>query len=208
MAETEIKQIYKYRKANSILQGGNEYELEQEEYYVLYNFFVTYSVCEDQSFQKRSFIDYGWNTNNIICTENKKKKDTDLGKSLKKCLDLYRKEFVFTEQDNLKILFLQNDLPDKVLPNYDTERVVIGITRGNRYIKLFYRIRNCLAHGNFVLKYSSNNEKMIVFQDKHKGYVTARMILKLQTLINLINAIDKKRLIIKKGNNNGNENVA
>lgn len=205
MAETEIKQRYKYRKANSILQGRNEYELEQEEFYVLYNFFVTYSVCENQSFQKRSFVDYGWSTNNII---NQDKTDTDLGKTLKNHLNLYRKEFIFSEQDNLKILFPQNALPDKVLPNYDIERFVIGITNeNNQYIKLFHHVRNCLAHGKFVLKYSSSKEKMIVFQDNDKYNVTARMILKLQTLIDLVKTTDKNGLIIEKENNR-NKNVA
>lgn len=196
MAENKIKQTYKYRQEDSILQGKNDYALEQEEYYLLYNFFVTYSVCGTQSFQKRSFIDYGWDTNNIEFKENKKKKDTALGAVLKKCLNVYRKEFMFTEKDNLKTLFIQNKLPDKVLPNYDTERAVIGITNGNRYIKLFHRIRNCLAHGRFLLKYSSNSEKMIVFQDNDKDNVTARMLLKLQTLLDIILAIDKNKLIV------------
>lgn len=47
-----------------------------------------------------------------------------------------------------------------------------------------------------MLKYSSNNEKMIVFQDDNSDNVTARMVIKLQTLIDLIFAIDKNKLIV------------
>lgn len=209
MAKNKTKQTYRYRKSDSILQGENDYALKQDEYYLLYKFFVTYSVCPNQSFQTKSYIDYGWDTNNIECYMNEKRKDTDLGATLKRYLDLRSKKFVFTEKDDLKVLFSLNGLPDNLLPDYDTERAVIGITNvSNKYNKLFYRIRNCLAHGKFILKYSSHNEKMMIFQDNDKDNVTARIVLKLKTLIDLICAIDKNGLIVENIKNNKNETAA
>lgn len=203
MPKNKIKQEYKYRIANSILQGENEYELEQAEYFLLYNFFVTYSVCENQSFQKRSFIDYGWSTNNIIHND---KTDTELGTMFKNNIK-FNITF-FNEKISMKDLFNQNNLNDGILNDYDTERTALAKTSGsNQYIKLFYHIRNCLAHGKFMLKYSSSNEKMILFQDNNNN-VTARMVIKLQTLINLVTAIDINGLIVKKENSDTNENVA
>lgn len=192
VAENKDNQTYRYIKADSILQGGNDYVLKQEEYYLLYNFFVTYSVCGSQSFQKRNFIDYGWTTDGII---HQNKSDTDLGKMFKKHIKF--NITVFKGKSSISDLFYQSNLTDGILIDYDTERAVLGKTgENNQYLKLFYHIRNCLAHGKFALKYSSNKEKMIVLQDDNKYNVTARIVVKLQTLIELIFAIDKNKLIV------------
>lgn len=190
MPKSKTKPKYGYIVNNSIIQPNNEYSLTQEEYFLLYNFFVTYSVCKNQSFQKRNFTDYGWQTNNI----KQQGKETDLGIMLKNHINFNISTFNGTV--DLKDLFKKNDLIDGILPNYDNERAVITVSReNNKYLNLFHQIRNCLAHGKFMLKYSSNNEKMIVFQDDDSDNVTARMVIKLQTLIDLIFAIDKNRLI-------------
>lgn len=58
------KQTYRYIKENSILKGVvDEYNLSQEEYYLLYSFYVTYSMCGKQSEKKKQFVDYGWPRN-------------------------------------------------------------------------------------------------------------------------------------------------
>lgn len=192
VVKNKDNQTYRYIKANSILQGSSDYVLNQEEYYLLYNFFVTYSVCGNQSFQKRNFIDYGWTTDCII---RQKKADTDLGKIFKNHIKF--NITVFKGKSSISDLFYQSNLTDGILIDYDTERAVLGKTgENNQYLKLFYHIRNCLAHGKFALKYSSNKEKMIVLQDDNKYNVTARIVLKLQTLIELIFAIDKNKLIV------------
>lgn len=192
MAKNIGEQTYKYKKADSILQGKSDYILGQTEYYLLYNFFVTHSVCKNQSFQKRNFIDYGWTTNSII---HQNKAATELGKVFEECVKF--NITVFNGKYSIRDLFNQNNLIDGILNDYDTERAVLKKTdENNQYIKLFHHVRNCLAHGKFLLKYSSNKEKMVVFQDDDTHNVTARMVLKLQTLIELIFAVDKNKLIV------------
>lgn len=197
-SSTKEYEKYKYIKSESIVKGLNDYELEEREYYLLYSFFVTYSLCGSQSFKKRNFEAYGWKTSNIQMSHGKE--DTDLGKMFKRCIQF--EIDVASEKKSVKDLFKKYGLGNGVLQDYAVERVaIVDNTMNSKYLKLFYRLRNCLAHGSFLLKYSSNNEKMIVLQDNDKNNVTARMVLKLKTLINLIEEIDKKKLII------GNEKI-
>lgn len=195
-----MTQSYKYRISESIIGCANdEYELSQTEYASLYSFFVTYSMCDRQSFKKRSFIDYGWKTNSIQVVDvvDKKKIVTNLGEALVSVIDFSKNSnFIFTREDNLNELFKNNNLADGMLNNYDIERCVISKTPGsNRYLKLFHRIRNGLAHGKFLLKLSSTNEKMVVIQDDDGTNVTARLVLRLSTLLRFICIIDIKKLI-------------
>ncbi len=61
-----MKQTYKYINKNSIVvQNKDEYSLTKDEYYKIHSFFVTYSMCGNQSLKKRSFKDYGWGDNNL-----------------------------------------------------------------------------------------------------------------------------------------------
>lgn len=63
------KQTYRFSKGASILGNlHDEYQLSQEEYYKVYSFYVTYSMCGTQSAKKRSFISYGWDSESIKST--------------------------------------------------------------------------------------------------------------------------------------------
>ena len=124
-------------------------------------------------------------------------------------LDPLGKNIVFTEENNLKELFSKLDLADGNIISYNIERAVIGITKEqNKLLKLFYRIRNSLAHGNFLLKYSSAKEKMVVLQDNNKDNVTARMVLKLSTLLSFVDTVDKNSLISRNRTNKNNADAA
>lgn len=201
------KQTYKYIKSKSIIfDQKDEYSLTEKEYYLLYSFYVTYSMCGNQSQKKKNFETYGWSCNNI---QYNNKQSTPLGNALKSVIDFsISKDFIFTEQDNLEESFIQNRLTDGVLNDFDTERAVIAITNEqNKYLKLFYRIRNGFAHGNFLLKFSSINEKMVIIQDHGRGNVTARIVIKLSTLLKFISIIDcNKSLNIN--TNKSNDRVA
>ena len=108
-----------------------------------------------------------------------------------------------TDKTVFKDLLTKCNLEDGQLTDFDTERVVIGkTTESNKYLKLFYRIRNGLAHGRFILKYSSDNQKMIIIQDNDTYNVTARIVLKLSTLLSFVEQIDLNGLIT-----NSNENM-
>lgn len=193
-----MTQTYKYIVNNSIVGVGNdEYSLSQEEYSSLYSFYVTYSMCGKQSLKKKTFVDYGWANNNIQVVENHKKRNTDLGNALLGVIDFSQlSSFVFTDKDDLEEQFNNNNLGDGILNNYDVERCVIGQTsESNKYLKLFYRIRDGFAHGKFLLKKSSTDEKMVVIQDDNGKNVTARIVIKLSTLLSFISCIDLNETI-------------
>lgn len=189
---------YKYIKENSIIYAErDEYLLTEHEFFCMYSFYVTYSMCGVQSFKKRSFSDYGWEDNLIEKTIEHKKIKTNLGKALSNAVELENNRFRFlTDKGKLDDLFEKCNLLDGALSDYDTERAVIGSTNEtNKYLKLFYRIRDGFAHGKFLLKYSSNHEKMVIIQDDDTNNVTARIVIKLSTLLSIIEAVDINGII-------------
>lgn len=200
------KQTYQYKREDSILFGlTDDYALSIVEVYRLYTFYVTYSMCGNQSMKKRSIADYGW----TIVPALKKKNEvnptlsnTGLDTELKRVLDLESDSFVFTDKNDLKKRFDDNNLSDGTLTDFDTERCVIGKTsqESNKYTRLFYRIRNGFAHGRFALKYDSNHIKMVVIQDWDFKNVTGRIVLKLQTLLDFIEAVDRNNIILTRDN--------
>ena len=188
MAKTT--QSYKYIKENAIISPDlDDYCLSIDEYYRIYSFYVTYSMCGNQSAKKRSFQDYGWDANTIKGVDG-----AVLKKALKDVLDLTKAEtsFVFAKDDNLKELFTKYQLEDAPLTDIERERAVIVSAGGtNRYLNLFYRIRDGFAHGLFNLRYSTKREKMVVIEDHDQYNVTARIVIKLDTLIQFVYAIDR-----------------
>lgn len=194
------KQTYKYKKEKSIIYGlEDDYSLSEIEYYYLYSFYVTYSMCGSQSYKKKSFEFYGWDTHTLEKMDGGHREKTLLGKSLYDVIDFdkNRRNFCFDEETELKELFKIFDLEDNT-HNYNVERAVIGKTsESNKYLKFFYRIRDGFAHGKFALKYSSIGEKMIVMQDNDSTNVTARIVIKLSTLLKFVKAVDLKGFIVK-----------
>lgn len=193
-------QTYPYRIAGSILYNqDDDYSLSVMEFYLIYSFFVTYSCCGTQSGKKRTFLEYGWanysrpNFGNTVPNKAIYLKD-----NLREIIDLdNRNHFIFTsDSDDVIICFRQIDLMDGQLSDICTERAVITRTsESNRYLKLFYRIRDGFAHGKFILKLNENNEKMVIIQDDDGHNVTGRIVIKLNTLIELIKIIDKNNFL-------------
>ena len=186
------KNSYKYIKENSILKKiVDEYNLTLEEYYLLHSFYVTYSLCDNQSAKKRTFVDYGWSTNKI--------NDTELGIALSSVLNLNRNpEFLFV-QDDIGKQFQNHDLKDRNLINIEIERaVMVKSSENNNYLRFFHRIRNGLAHGKYCLCYSKNQEKMIIIQDDDTHNVTARIVVRLSTLLNFIIVVDRNNILLSK----------
>lgn len=190
-----VKSTYQYIQQNSILNSFyDEYELSEKEYVILYSFFVTYSMCKNQSGKGRDLVEYGWSENDI----NK----SGLKKIWQSVLDLDRGAafyFFGSGQKALSELFQAANLCDGKLTDIDTERCVIGKnSEPNKYFKLFRHIRNGLAHGNFRLIYNSHRQKMVIIQDDDSHNVTARIVLKLDTLLKLVRITDKNHLIVQR----------
>lgn len=190
----------RYTRKNSIVNTQDDYSLSEHEYYLLYSFFVTYSMCPNQSCKKKSFTEYGWKSENIIeKNENGEKSKTDLGNALSKILDFNSNYLFLSSNNHIRESFSKLNLSDGQLQDFDFERSVIGYTScQNRYLKLFYRVRDALSHGNFALKYSTNNEKMVILEDHDTHGVTARIVIKLSTLLAFIDIIDKNGIIAPK----------
>lgn len=191
---------YPYRINASILYNQtDDYSLSESEFYRLYSFFVTYSCCGNQSMKKRCFADYGWYSfARSICSKDEPNRDVYLKDRLSEIIDLEDKaNFVFiSDSDDIAICFQNCNLADGPLADKLVERAVIGKTsEPSKFLKLFYRIRDGLAHGKFILKYNENNEKMVIIQDDDGHFVTARLIIKLSTLLEIISAVDKNQLI-------------
>ena len=77
------------------------------------------------------------------------------------------------------------------------ERIVVYNKKENQFISTFYHIRNSLAHGRFSIKVEEeSNDWIFIFEDvvynkkKRKYKLSARMILKLSTLLAWINLIE------------------
>lgn len=188
------KQTYRFLRENSIIYNlPDEYSLTYAEYHSLYAFFVTYSMCKGQSNKCRNCTDYGWPDATFY--------KSGLQKSLERILKLNKNSnFIFTDQDDLKEQFEKLNLQDGVPEDICTERAVIGHTNENsQYLKLFYRIRNGLAHGKFSLRFNSQGEKMVVIQDDDHNNVTARIVIKLKTLLDFITVTDFKGILSKDG---------
>lgn len=146
-------------------------------------------MCGNQSAKKRTFRNYGWESEEII--------NTELGKVLKQVINLGTENFVFTEKNELKEKFNSLSLNDGLVADLSFERCVIGKTTtvNNMYLKFFYRIRNGFAHGKYCLRLSEDNIKMVIIQDNDKYNVTGRIVVRLSTLLNFINEIDINNLI-------------
>ena len=192
-------QSYRYIASNSILYNQtDDYVLSAEEYYKLYNFFVTYSCCGKQSMKQRNFATYGWS--NFARTIGNTTPDTNiyLKDALTQIVDLDdQSHFLFTfSGDDVAKCFANVGLSDGNLNDLDTERCVCTRNNeSNRFLNLFYRIRDGLAHGKFLLKYGTNNCKMVAIQDDDGHSVTARIVIKLDTLLRIVSTVDKNGII-------------
>ena len=183
---------------NTILSGfkDEEEDFTEDEYYILYNFFVTYSLANTQSFKKRELTYYGWKKTGIS--------KSGVTSKIKNILNLYNnKNFIFIKSkdygnkllNEAASLNLKRNNLDK---DFIREIGVMTNCTDNHYYSLFSHIRNCLAHGRFVLKKNKNKERILILEDKTPGKggkITARIIIKLNTIFKIISIIDKNDIL-------------
>lgn len=164
--------------------------------WALYEFYVLHSPCENVSCQGRPFGQYGW-SGSI--------RDTGLGSELEAAFTECKGQ-MFAPRGPVSILcgdklavdlsrmFQLADLSDGPLLDVATERVAMRATTGsNSWLRLFRRIRNCLAHGRFeVADLADGLGPSLIMEDRDANNITDRMVLRLQTLL-------KWREIIERG---------
>lgn len=172
----------------STINVQNEIEFTDYEYYILYNFFVTYSLCNNQSKKQRKLSDYG-------CKKNKVFKE-----GIKNNIVFEKGTFDVSKNETLVSVELVNyDLTDNKIFDLTWERGLFAyIDNENDPLNImFYYIRNSLAHGDYVIKRNNSNEKVLIMQSSLGKSIRARTVIKLETILNIIKIIDNNKIIIK-----------
>ncbi|MBM7560904.1 hypothetical protein [Fusibacter tunisiensis] len=189
MSKSKQHQTYKYIKNKSILIDSRpEVVLDRKVEYLLLKFFVVNTPCETTSRRAISLKEYGW--------KEKYNSKYGLQKRLDAIIDFNSGNYIFTDEDDLLDRFEENKLMDNMLEDIIAERFVIGKTPGsNNLLKLLRHIRNCFAHGKYLVVNNSIDQHMMIMQDDDTHNVTARIVIKVDTLIGLIKTIDRNNTI-------------
>ncbi|HCX64389.1 MAG TPA: hypothetical protein DHN33_04170 [Eubacteriaceae bacterium] len=189
MPNSKQQQSYKYIKDKSILNDSRpEIVLDSKVEYLLLKFFVVNTPCETTSRKSISLKEYGW--------KEKYNSKYGLQKKLDPIIDFNSGNYIFTDEDDLLDRFEDNKLTDNMLEDIITERFVIGKTpESNKLLKLLRHIRNCFAHGKYLVVKNSIDQQMIIMQDDNTHSVTARIILRVNNLVEVIKIIDKDNSI-------------
>ncbi len=189
LAKRNVKnsQTFAYNKKNSILNELiDEYIPTIEEWQKLYVFYVAYSMGKNQSGQGKTYLDYGWKGPTL--------NSSGLKSHLEKILQLSNFRFLDHGEDlkeNFEDLGLIYPIED-----LESERGVFAKTPGSsKYDKFFYRIRNCFAHGGFHFLFNKERKIMVVLEDHSSDNVSARIVIKLETLLKIVNCIDKNDIL-------------
>ena len=148
-------------------------EFNDEELFRIVIFYVFHSPCEGLSAMGKTLSSYGWNT--------PWSKPFYLNKQLK------------ASASNFEILFSANNFPS----NLERERICFYNNQKNQFMSVFYHIRNAFAHGRLNI-FDVNGDCTFVLEDVNSRMknsngdiaVSARMILKKQTLLSWIDIIE------------------
>ncbi len=89
-------------------------------------------------------------------------------------------------EDMKEIIEIQNLVDVNKLPSHNVFCFVDSCN--NLFNSIFRHIRNSLAHGRFIL-YEVDNTEYLFFEDVNQEKVTARMVMKIETLLQWISII-------------------
>ncbi len=173
--------LWSYGLSNeSILQKYPcEVSLEDDDFQKLYRFYVLNSPCEGQSHQRISFEEYGWEGGI---------RESGLGRALDRVIPEGSGPFFLPRVDSgatLEQMFSQARLFNGMLRDTSTERAAAAKSSdSNTYLRLFRHVRNCFAHGRFVLVESCDRpDGVFIMEDRDHHNYTARMVLGRNTLL-------------------------
>lgn len=166
-----------------------------EQVAVIWDFYVTKSIAESAS-QKRKITDYGYKQfpwkemldKAGISSDNVK---ILLANSINKTLELYDLNITEGKGNGKHNRAIEIDTPKIVcLTPYTIADGESPKGRVGEAESVLTHIRNSFAHGNTYFFENGN----VLFEDKDmKGIITARIILKQQTLLDWISLIDKEQ---------------
>lgn len=189
--------VWSYSKTlhASILNGYSDtLRLDDDAYGQLASFYVLRTPCEGLTNQSVSFSDYGW-IGDI--------RRNGLGELLDEMKITHDGTYFLpsrapdgipasSSERYLGQLFCRANLGDGPLNDWLTERAVARATSGaNTWLRLFRHVRNCLAHGRFVcLSAGDSLGPVLVMEDEDRSSYTARIVLRLETLLAWKRAIE------------------
>lgn len=163
-------------------------EFNDVDLFRIVTFFVFHSPCPDLSSMGRSLADYGWNT--------PWRKPYHLNEKLKRASSNYNLLFSANTYDALEVALNKADLCSSFPSNFQTERIACVDNKRNQFISVFYHIRNSFAHCRLNMV-DVDGECTFILEDgvqkknENQLKLSARMIIKKQTLLNWIDIIEK-----------------
>lgn len=174
---------------NSIHEIG----LPREQEAILWDFYVTKSIAESAS-QKRTVTDYGlkalpWKEMLQVAGLDSNNVKILLANSINKTLERYDLSITEGKGDNKSNKPIEIGVPKIVcLTPYSIADEELPKGRVGEAESVLTHIRNSFAHG--LTYFLPNN--MVLLEDKdQRGTITARIILRLQTLLDWVALIDK-----------------
>ena len=176
----------RYKKSESILnvRKTDDYILSTDDFFRIASFYLLFPLNDKTCIRSRTLLDYGWNQSRI----SDALKNELLGVS-----DYFSNVVTTVNDEIINQKNLRCDSND--LLHGEKGAVEIGRTDTNLFYSILHHIRNCLAHGNY--RFAMNDEdKYVLFEDHTTNAgsqsITARLVLKLSTLMGWINVVSNK----------------
>ena len=156
-------------------------------HFKLYNFFVTNSLIDPESFSYRTLKDYGWSSDKVEGELKKKLDELDIFKNIviaKSSKDVYEK------CDSINLAHNKIGLgKEQAVIQKDNNKYSI-------YYVLYAKVRDALSHGNFRVQKNKKDIYMFIAEDySSQGNLNARMVVKVKTLENIVDIIDRNNII-------------
>ena len=122
-------------------------------------------------------------------------KDYYLNKQFKEISTNTKLMYSAKTYDEMDITIDKANLKDEFPLNVSHERIAVYNNKNNQFISTFYHIRNSLAHCRFnIQEDEESNDWFFIFEDgiksKEKFKLSARMVLRLSTLLAWIKLIE------------------
>lgn len=173
----------------------NQTKFTHEQVAIIWDFYVTKSIAESAS-QKKRISDYGhsqfpWKEMLTVAELQNNNVKILLANSINKTLENYDLTVIEGKGDNKHNKAIEIDEPKIVcLTPYTIADEEPPKARVGEAESVLTHIRNSFAHGNTYFFDNGN----VLFEDKDiRGTITARIILKQQTLLDWISLIDKEQ---------------
>ena len=156
-------------------------------YFKLYNFFVTNSLIDPESFSYRTLKTYGWSSDKVEGELKKKLDEIEVFNNIviaKSSSDVYIK----CEEVNMSY--------NKIGLGKEQAVVQKDSNKYSIYYVLYAKVRDALSHGNFRIQKNKKDVYMFIAEDySSQGNLNARMVVKVKTLTDIVDIVDRNNII-------------